>query len=150
MSLVFLIFSFCRLVAIVLPAVFLNHHRSWPCSLNIVVHVTGVDRHYDTDKLFPVVGFGGRPSPDQPVHHCLPLLDGSGAAEGSCAGLQGVMTAYNRYLQHVVLSGPTLFAPIITHASTLAASMESSQSNQKYLILLIITDGAWQVNHPGA
>ena len=127
-----------------IPATVLNHHRVCPRSHNIVVHVTGVDRHYDTDTLFPVVGFGGCPGRNRPVDHCLPLSDGSGAPEGSCAGLQGVMAAYNNYLHQVVLSGPTLFAPIIQHASALVASMECSQSQQKYLVLLIITDGTWR------
>jgi hypothetical protein len=57
------------------------------------------------------------------------------------AGIQGVMNAYSHALASVQLAGPTLFTPIIQQASAIAASAGVSQTNQKYSILLIITDG---------
>ena len=44
-------------------------------------------------------------------------------------------------MNKVIFSGPTLFAPIIRTAGKIAASMRCAQTNQKYAILLILTDG---------
>jgi Mg-chelatase subunit ChlD len=41
----------------------------------------------------------------------------------------------------VALSGPTLFAPLLQQATAIAASANCSQQNQKYSVLLILTDG---------
>jgi Copine len=75
-----------------------------------------------------------------PTDHCFRLPDMSGNPEG-CVGIRGVMEAYNMALQSVTLSGPTLFAQVIGQACALAASAGTSQMNQKYFVLLIITDG---------
>jgi copine 5/8/9 len=55
------------------------------------------------------------------------------------------MTAYNNTLSQVTLSGPTLFSHIIGQACAMAASGGMSQFNQKYMVLLIITDGRFGV-----
>jgi hypothetical protein len=39
------------------------------------------------------------------------------------------------------LSGPTLFAPLIQQATAIAAGSHCSQAQQKYTVLLILTDG---------
>ena len=51
------------------------------------------------------------------------------------------MEAYDAALRTVTLSGPTLFAQVIGQASAIAASAGVNQMNQKYFVLLIITDG---------
>jgi len=40
-------------------------------------------------------------------------------------GVQGILSAYQMCLQHVVLYGPTNFAPIIYHAAQFAAAAKS-------------------------
>ena len=91
--------------------------------------------------MFPVVGFGGCPFPGAPVSHCFPMTDdGSG---GPCRGIGGVLQAYANTLRTVALSGPTLFTQIIQTAAATAASSGVSQGNQKYFVLLIITDGGF-------
>lgn len=101
--------------------------------------VGGVLEFYDADKLFPVVGFGGCPRPGMPVDHCFVMSDnGSG---GPCRGVGGILQAYAQTLTTVSLSGPTLFTQIIQQAAATAASSAVSQANQKYFVLLIITDG---------
>jgi len=40
-------------------------------------------------------------------------------------GIQGILGAYQMCLQHVVLYGPTNFAPIIYHAAQFAAAAKS-------------------------
>ena len=78
------------------------------------------------------------------MDHCFRLHDSSGNPDG-CVGIRGVMEAYDTALRHVALAGPTLFAQIIGQASAIAASHAVSQFNQKYFVLLIITDGALAV-----
>ena len=56
-------------------------------------------------------------------------------------GLEGVIAAYKNALQNVNLYGPTNFAPIIEMVNDMAEEDNVSQDNQKYNILLIITDG---------
>lgn len=56
-------------------------------------------------------------------------------------GVHGILQAYKDCLQAVCLSGPTLFAPLINNACDIAAASKCTQENQKYNILLIITDG---------
>lgn len=58
-------------------------------------------------------------------------------------GIAGVLATYRESLTRVQLSGPTLFAPVISQAASMAAStMTKDPSAQQYTILLLITDGA--------
>jgi len=41
------------------------------------------------------------------------------------AGVQGILSAYQMCLSHVVLYGPTNFAPIIYHVAQFAAASKS-------------------------
>ncbi len=89
--------------------------------------------------MFPVVGFGGSPYPGAPVSHCFPMTD-TGVG-GPCRGVTGIMQAYANTIRTVTLSGPTMFTQIIQQAAATAAAECVCQSNQKYFVLLIITDG---------
>ncbi|CAM9470623.1 unnamed protein product, partial [Hapterophycus canaliculatus] len=58
-------------------------------------------------------------------------------------GIAGVLSTYRESLTRIQLSGPTLFAPVINQAASLAASTVTKDPNrQQYTILLLITDGA--------
>jgi hypothetical protein len=96
---------------------------------------------YDADKKYPVFGFGGRVrAPDgtfTPAQHCFPVYGGG----NEVVGIPGIMQAYSDCLHHVMLSGPTLLAPIINSTSHNASILGCTQERQKYHILLIITDG---------
>lgn len=90
---------------------------------------------YDSDQLFPVLGFGAKIA--GVVQHCFPLTFNP---QAPCVrGLEGILGAYQNALMQVQLSGPTLFAPTIRYASQLA--VESFRESRTYTILLIITDG---------
>ncbi|KAJ7555603.1 hypothetical protein O6H91_05G046500 [Diphasiastrum complanatum] len=93
---------------------------------------------YDTNKKFHAWGFGGRPI-DEPVSHCF-ALNGKVATAAEVTGVPGIMRAYSQALRHVALAGPTLFAPVINMAASIA-SESMSQGRQRYFVLLIITDG---------
>ncbi|KAH7973811.1 hypothetical protein HPB49_005322 [Dermacentor silvarum] len=95
-----------------------------------------VIQDYDSDKMFPALGFGARLPPDGRVSHEF-FLNGS-STDPYCAGIQGVLEAYQRTLQSVQLYGPTNFAPVVNHVAKFARSYRDGQS---YFVLLIITDG---------
>lgn len=57
------------------------------------------------------------------------------------AGIQGILGVYEYAIHNCELYGPTIFSKIIDVAAQIA-SRPTSQQNQKYYILLMITDGA--------
>ncbi|KAG7154014.1 copine-8-like [Homarus americanus] len=92
---------------------------------------------YDTDKYFPVLGFGAKMPPDysQVSHEFFVNGDPSNPY---CHRVQGVLEAYYQCVRRVQLYGPTNFSPIINHVARFASS---NQNGEKYFILLILTDG---------
>jgi hypothetical protein len=93
---------------------------------------------YDYDKRFPVYGFGGIVSGTNQVSHCFPMTFDPNYVE--VERVAGILGCYSNALQCVRLHGPTCFAPIIQAASTLAHQCHTGLE-QKYIVLLIITDG---------
>ncbi|KAA0203883.1 hypothetical protein HAZT_HAZT009624 [Hyalella azteca] len=68
---------------------------------------------YDSDKYFPVLGFGARVPPDFSTVTHLFFVNGD-ATNPYCYRVRGVLDAYHSCLSRVQLYGPTNFAPIIT------------------------------------
>ncbi len=108
----------------------------------VIDSVSRILLNYDSDKQIPSFGFGGKPSyptfSTAGVNHCFPL---SGDFKNvNSFGLEHLMELYKYALQHVQLSGPTLFMPILQEAFKIAntSKMEGSRC---YQILLILTDG---------
>ncbi|KAL5717147.1 Protein BONZAI 2 [Ranunculus cassubicifolius] len=102
-----------------------------------ILEIGEVLQFYDTDKRFPAWGFGARPI-DGPVSHCFNLNGSSYQSE--VEGIQGILHAYASAIPNVSLAGPTLFGPVINSASIIA-SQALANNQQKYFVLLIITDG---------
>jgi len=99
--------------------------------------VGGIVQDYDSDKMFPSLGFGARVPPTGIVSHEFFLtLD---PARPFCAGVDGIVSAYYNSLNTVQLYGPTNFAPVINHVANFAAAHQAEASN--YFVLLILTDG---------
>jgi hypothetical protein len=78
--------------------------------------------NYDSDKKIPMFGFGGIPHfPNfntSTVQHCFSM---TGDPENPWAyGLDSIMATYKHALDHSKLSGPTLFAPILSEAMKIA------------------------------
>ncbi|KAM9431927.1 copine-8-like, partial [Clarias gariepinus] len=91
---------------------------------------------YDSDKMFPALGFGAKLPPDGRVSHEFPL---NGNVDNPyCNGMEGILEAYHQSLKTVQLYGPTNFAPVINHVARYAAVVEDGS---QYFVLLIITDG---------
>ncbi|XP_009449434.1 copine-5 isoform X2 [Pongo pygmaeus] len=115
-------------------------HYMSPYQLNAyalaLTAVGEIIQHYDSDKMFPALGFGAKLPPDGRVSHEFPL---NGNQENpSCCGIDGILEAYHRSLRTVQLYGPTNFAPVVTHVARNAAAV---QDGSQYSVLLIITDG---------
>ncbi|XP_063850342.1 copine-8-like isoform X3 [Scylla paramamosain] len=104
---------------------------------SIAIKAVGeIIQDYDTDKMFPALGFGGRIPPDWVVSHEF-YLNGS-PDNPYCQGISGILEAYFNSLQTVGLYGPTNFAPVINHVARFA---QAHQDGNNYFVLLIITDG---------
>ncbi|XP_030646744.1 copine-8 isoform X3 [Chanos chanos] len=91
---------------------------------------------YDSDKMFPALGFGAKLPPDGRVSHEF-ALNGN-PQNPYCNGIDGVLEAYYQSLKSVHLYGPTNFSPVINHVARYAASVKDGS---QYFVLLIITDG---------
>lgn len=107
-----------------------------------ITAVGNVVAEYDTDKKFPVYGFGAQmklPSGGYgPVQHCFPVY-GQGY---EVHGVDGILAAYQQCLPLVHLAGPTIFSPLLQatiHA--IQAKGGCTQERQQYQVLLILTDG---------
>lgn len=107
-----------------------------------IVSVGEVLQPYDHDQMYPVYGFGAKvrlaDGSLSPAQHCFPVYGGGLEVHG----VQGILQAYRDAKNNVTLSGPTLFAPLIRSATQIAANThQCTQDNQKYMIVLILTDG---------
>lgn len=92
-------------------------------------------QEYDTDKMFPVFGFGAK-FPDGSISHCFPL-NGS-PYNPEVAGVDGILAAYFQAITVVSLWGPTNFSPVLLSTkAVIEASLAAREI--KYFILLIIT-----------
>ena len=98
--------------------------------------VGNIIEDYDSDKLFPVLGFGARIPPDGRVSHEF-FVNGH-PTNPYCEKIEGVLSAYRSCIRCVQLYGPTHFAPTIHHVSRIAKNF---MNGSQYFILLIITDG---------
>jgi len=91
---------------------------------------------YDSDKLFPVLGFGARLPPKGDVSH---LFFVNGHPDNPyCERIGGVLSAYKGCISRIQLFGPTNFAPTVNHMAGIARQFTDGS---QYFILLIITDG---------
>uniref|UniRef100_A0A670YLC5 C2 domain-containing protein n=1 Tax=Pseudonaja textilis TaxID=8673 RepID=A0A670YLC5_PSETE len=91
---------------------------------------------YDSDKMFPALGFGAKIPPDGRVSHEFPL--NGNCDNPHCSGIEGILEAYHQSLKTVQLYGPTNFAPVVNHVAGYASAV---QDGSQYFVLLIITDG---------
>ena len=90
---------------------------------------------YDSDKKYPVYGFGAKLPP---AHlHCSHAFacDGNFFAP-EVKGIDGVVSAYRQSLQSTLLHGPTFFHQIVEIATEWASYTQGT-----YTILLLLTDG---------
>ncbi|RLM99428.1 hypothetical protein C2845_PM06G23480 [Panicum miliaceum] len=79
---------------------------------------------------------------DPRIPQSLHYIDPSGRPNSyqQVVGVEGIMSAYTSSLYGVSLAGPTMFGPVINKAAEIA-TQSLQYSNNKYFVLLIITDG---------
>ncbi|XP_078400283.1 copine-2 isoform X1 [Cetorhinus maximus] len=94
---------------------------------------------YDSDKMFPALGFGAQLPPDWKVSHEFAI--NFNPTNPFCTGVEGIVQAYTACLPHIRFYGPTNFSPIINHVARFASQAIQQQVAAQYFILLIITDG---------
>ncbi|KAJ9597918.1 hypothetical protein L9F63_011205, partial [Diploptera punctata] len=102
----------------------------------VLMAVGEIIQDYDSDKMFPVLGFGARLPPDGRVSH--EFFVNMHPQNPYCNGVTGVVEAYKSCIRRIQLFGPTNFSPVINHVAKFA---ETYQDGSQYFILLIITDG---------
>lgn len=107
--------------------------------LTAIWAVGNVIQDYDSTKMFPVFGFGAQIPPAWHVSHEFPI--NFNPSNPFCAGIEGVVQAYQACLPQLKLWGPTNFAPIIRHVSCFARQALRQHTASQYYVLLIITDG---------
>ncbi|XP_030605339.1 copine-4 [Archocentrus centrarchus] len=107
--------------------------------LKALVAVGEICQDYDSDKMFPAFGFGARIPPDYKVSHDFAVNFNEENPE--CAGIQGVVEAYQACLPKLQLYGPTNIAPIIQKVAKSASQEVHTKEAMQYFILLILTDG---------
>lgn len=107
---------------------------------NAIKSVGSILQYYDTDKKIPTFGFGAAIPPyDKQANHCF-ALNGD-IFNPECDGIEGVIETYRNAISKVNLYGPTHFSSVLELINDMTESIKVSQQNQKYNILLIITDG---------
>uniref|UniRef100_A0A672ZI31 Copine-2 n=1 Tax=Sphaeramia orbicularis TaxID=375764 RepID=A0A672ZI31_9TELE len=107
--------------------------------LAAILAVGQIIQDYDTDKMFPALGFGAQLPPDWKVSHEFAI--NFNPTNPFCSGVEGIAQAYSACLPHIRFYGPTNFAPIINHVARFAAQALQQERAAQYFTLLIITDG---------
>ena len=90
---------------------------------------------YDSDKRYPVFGFGGEPNGSNEVSHAFPLT--GDPLNPYVNGYESILEIYRRTMPEIKLSGPTYFSEILR--AQISIIQNSGPNN--YHILLILTDG---------
>lgn len=95
---------------------------------------------YNSDKQINLYGFGAAVPPyTNRGAHCF-ALNGD-IFNPRVNGIQEVANCYQRALNSCKLYGPTNFADIISECNNNIAFSQVTQMNQKFHILMIVTDG---------
>uniref|UniRef100_H2Z3Y0 C2 domain-containing protein n=1 Tax=Ciona savignyi TaxID=51511 RepID=H2Z3Y0_CIOSA len=102
--------------------------------------VGAVVQDYDTDKMYPALGFGAKIPPHYAVSHEFPL--NFTPDNPYCQGIEGIIDGYKRAMPVLKFWGPTNISPIINHVARFAYQAQSNDTSpSNYYILLILTDG---------
>ncbi|XP_074865220.1 copine-2 isoform X2 [Carettochelys insculpta] len=107
--------------------------------LSAIWAVGQIIQDYDSDKMFPALGFGAQLPPDWKVSHEFAI--NFNPTNPFCSGVEGIVQAYSACLPHIRFYGPTNFSPIVNHVARFAAQATQQEFAAQYFILLIITDG---------
>lgn len=108
----------------------LHHISDMPNPYEQAISIIGKTlSKFDEDNLIPCFGFGDASTHDQDIFSFYP-------DERPCNGFAEALSRYREIVPHLLLAGPTSFAPIIEMAMTIV-----EDSGGQYHVLLIIADG---------
>ena len=97
-------------------------------------------QYYDSDNKIPAYGFGAKILPFEDITNFCFALNGN-IFDPEVDGIEEVLKVYQNSVKNLVFHGPSFFNQIIGMAADFASHQETTQEDQKYFILLIITDG---------
>ena len=98
--------------------------------------------YYDTDKIYPVFGFGAQFMGSNIVNHCFNITLTN---DPNIFGIDNVINTYKENVMKLNFSGPTYFSPLIKNVVEMIKAKKSmNPSDYSYNILLILSDG--QIN----
>lgn len=113
----------------------LNHYQQ------AIQAVGSVLEQYDTDKLYPVCGFGAKvkslsTGEFSPTQHWFSLSE----TGEEVRGINGILDLYEKAIKRLQFHQPLLIRPLVDY--TIQRSIGScTQNNQKYTVLLLLTCG---------
>ena len=81
-----------------------------------IAMIGNVIEFYDSDRMFPVYGFGACPQGSSSTNHCFAINGNENNPE--VPGVAGIMNAYHAILPAIRFSGPTFFAQILAKATS--------------------------------
>ena len=89
---------------------YMGAHNQYESALS---NVGMVVEPYDSDRSFPVFGFGGIPRHlgVNSVNHCFAMNGNPG--DPNITGIQAIVETYRQTLPQIGLGGPTLFGPLL-------------------------------------
>ncbi|XP_054696459.1 copine-2 isoform X1 [Grus americana] len=105
--------------------------------LSAIWAVGQIIQDYDSDKMFPALGFGAQLPPDWKVSHEFAI--NFNPTNPFCSGVEGIVQAYSACLPHIRFYGPTNFSPIINHVARFAAQaiqQEAASGCEEHLMEL--------------
>ncbi|KAJ4458967.1 putative Nicotinic receptor-associated protein 1 [Paratrimastix pyriformis] len=138
------VLTLTKLEVVQIPS-FLDY-LSGGCELSLLVAVDFTASNkppLQPDSLHCMLGPGQNPYQQAvgAVGSIMVPYDSDGLVPPEVVGVPGMLQAYDQAIRTVQLYGPTNFAEVIRKASEYAAQYQTQQQ-QKYFVLLIITDGA--------
>lgn len=102
--------------------------------------VGNILQFYNTDKFINLYGFGGAVPPyNKRPSHCF-ALNGD-ILNPRVNGLDAVINCYREAINKTNLYGPTHFSSILQQVNSHIEADPGNYQNQKFNVLLIITDG---------
>lgn len=108
--------------------------------LQAIRNVGEILQYYNSDKQIALYGFGGAIPPyNQRASHCF-ALNGD-IFNPRVNGLEDVVSCYQHAIQTCPLYGPTHFSEVLQQVVAKIESDKVDQMNQRFSILLLITDG---------
>ena len=99
--------------------------------------------NYDPEKKIPLFGFGAKLGIRHKESHYIALNGDIGNPEVN--GALGLLETYKTSVLRVILHGPTWFHQILENINDECEQFrltEQNERNQKYWILMILTDGS--------